>query len=171
MSAPADCPGMERWQALLSAALPPDQCEPCERHLESCPVCQERLDRAVEGDALLRLARGVGDPTAVPADAALSQILERLHETKSPLRAEEEPADLYFLRPADRPGVLGLLGNYEVEEGIGVGGAGVGGMAIVLKAFDPALNRLVAIKVLAAALAGSATARRRFTRESQAAAA
>ena len=166
MSAPADCPGMERWQALLSAALPPDQCEPCERHLESCPVCQERLDRAMEGDALVRLAQGVGDPTTVPADAALSQILERLHETKSPLRAEEEPADLYFLRPADRPGVLGLLGNYEVQEVIGVGG-----MGIVLKAFDPALHRLVAIKVLAASLAGSPTARRRFTREAQAAAA
>src|SRR5215472_18420835 len=44
-------------------------------------------------------------------------------------------------------------------------------MGIVLKAFEPALHRPVAIKVLAPALAGSATARRRFTREAQAAAA
>jgi hypothetical protein len=44
-------------------------------------------------------------------------------------------------------------------------------MGVVLKAFDPALKRLVAIKVLSPALAGSATARRRFTREAQAAAA
>jgi hypothetical protein len=44
-------------------------------------------------------------------------------------------------------------------------------MGVVLKAFDPSLHRLVAIKVLAAAVAGSATARRRFTREAQAAAA
>jgi hypothetical protein len=44
-------------------------------------------------------------------------------------------------------------------------------MGVVLKAFDPALHRPVAIKVLAPALAGSATARRRFTREAQAAAA
>src|SRR5207247_1695061 len=38
-------------------------------------------------------------------------------------------------------------------------------------AFDPRLHRLVAIKVMAPVLAGSATARRRFTREAQAAAA
>ncbi len=168
MSAPADCPAVEHWQALLSSDSPPDQGDLWQRHLESCPVCQERLDRAVsDGDALLRLARGVGDPTAVPTDAVLSQILERLHETQSPVRAAgEEPADLYFLRPADQPGVLGLLGEYEVREVIGVGG-----MGIVLRAFDPALHRLVAIKVMAAFLAGSATARRRFTREAQAAAA
>src|SRR5260370_14671965 len=42
---------------------------------------------------------------------------------------------------------------------------------MVLKAFEPALHRHVAIKVMAAAVAGSATARRRFTREAQAAAA
>src|SRR5207253_10499651 len=57
-------------------------------------------------------------------------------------------------------------GAYEVREVIGQGG-----MGIVLKAFEPALHRLVAIKVLAPTLAGSAVARRRFTREAQAAAA
>src|SRR5262249_31836428 len=60
----------------------------------------------------------------------------------------------------------GRLGDYEVQEVIGQGGMGV-----VLKAFEPALQRLVAIKVMAAAVAGSAVARRRFTREAQAAAA
>jgi serine/threonine-protein kinase len=44
-------------------------------------------------------------------------------------------------------------------------------MGIVLKAFDPPLNRHVAIKVLAAEWAHNATARRRFAREAQAAAA
>ena len=168
MSAPADCPGTECWQALLSGALPPDQREQCERHLEACPACQERLDWAVEGgDALLRLARAVGDPTTAPADPAISKVVARLHQTPSPTGAAgTAAADLYFLRPSDRPDVLGLLGEYEVHEVIGVGGMGV-----VLKAFDPALHRLVAIKVMAAALAGSATARRRFTREAQAAAA
>jgi WD40 repeat protein len=44
-------------------------------------------------------------------------------------------------------------------------------MGVVLKALDPALRRVVAIKVLAPQLAGSATARKRFLREGRAAAA
>jgi serine/threonine protein kinase len=168
MPAPPECPGLECWPALVAGALPPDEQERCERHLESCPVCQERLDCAEEcRDNLLRLARQVGDPTATPANPTLTHILERLHEGMRQGRADPaEPPDLYFLRPANRPGVLGLLGDYEVQEVIGQGGMGV-----VLKALDPALHRVVAIKVLAAAIAGSATARRRFTREAQAAAA
>jgi len=168
MAAPRDCPGIECWQALFGNTVTPDQREHYERHLASCPACQERLDRAVECEGTLRrLGRKVGDPTLVPADPTLQQVLERLQETKYPDRNTlGEPADLYFLRPADRPGVLGMLGAYEVQEVIGVGGMGV-----VLKAYEPALHRLVAIKVMAAAVAGSATARRRFTREAQAAAA
>jgi hypothetical protein len=77
-----------------------------------------------------------------------------------------EPLDLYFLTPSLDPELLGTLDGYEVREVIGEGG-----MGIVLQAFEPALHRPVAIKVLAPALAGSATARRRFTREAQAAAA
>ena len=48
---------------------------------------------------------------------------------------------------------------------------GRGGFGVVLKAFDPALGRFVAIKVLASQLAASAAARSRFAREAKAAAA
>src|SRR5205823_5079493 len=61
---------------------------------------------------------------------------------------------------------LGRLGPYQVHEVLGRGG-----MGIVLKAFDPALNRLVAVKVLAPHLAANAAARLRFAREGRAAAA
>jgi serine/threonine-protein kinase len=44
-------------------------------------------------------------------------------------------------------------------------------MGIVLKAFDPALHRPVAIKVLAAEYAINGAARKRFAREAKAAAA
>jgi serine/threonine protein kinase len=44
-------------------------------------------------------------------------------------------------------------------------------MGVVLKAHDPRLNRVVAIKVLSPALASNAAARKRFLREAQAAAA
>ena len=168
MSAPLDCPGIECWQALFDDAVPEDQREPFERHLESCTVCQERLQRAEEGgDVLRRLGQQVGDPTLAPVDPTLRQFLDWLHEEKAPdCPGAMGPDDLYFLRPAEHPGDLGVLGPYEVHEVIGQGGMGV-----VLKAFDPALNRLVAIKVLAAGVAGSAMARKRFAREAQAAAA
>jgi serine/threonine protein kinase len=169
MPAPlVDCPEIERWQALFDDAFSADERDGYERHLETCPACQERLDRIEEcGDDLRQLARRVGDPTVVPADPVLRHVRERLHETIGPDRpAATETVDLYFLRPSVRPDLLGMLGDYEVLEVIGAGGMGV-----VLKAFEPGLNRMVAIKVMAAAVAGSATARRRFTRKAQAAAA
>ena len=70
------------------------------------------------------------------------------------------------LAPSDWPDSLGRLGSYEVK-----GVIGRGGMGVVLKAFDPALHRNVAIKVLSPHLAGSGAARRRFLREARAAAA
>ncbi len=76
------------------------------------------------------------------------------------------PISLDFLAPTDDPQSLGRIGTYEV-----VGVVGRGGTGIVFKAFDRTLNRLVAIKVLAPNLATNAAARRRFARESQAAAA
>jgi len=168
MSGPLDCHEIECWHLLLSDALTPEQQRRCEQHLESCTACQERLDRSREsGGALRRLGRQLGDPTVAPADPTLAQFLERLQEGKSLDRpASVEPVDLYFLRPGSRADLLGTLGDYEVQEVIGEGGMGV-----VLKAFEPALHRLVAIKVMSPALAGSSAARKRFTREAQAAAA
>jgi serine/threonine protein kinase len=58
------------------------------------------------------------------------------------------------------------MATYEVT-----GVIGRGGMGVVLKAFDPALSRKVAIKVLSPALASCGAARRRFLREARAAAA
>jgi formylglycine-generating enzyme required for sulfatase activity len=80
-------------------------------------------------------------------------------------RAPEE-ISLDFLEPCDVSDRLGKLGTYEV-----IGAIGRGGMGVVLRAFDPKLNRIVAIKVLAPEFAANPTARRRFLREARAAAA
>jgi HEAT repeat protein len=61
---------------------------------------------------------------------------------------------------------VGRIGRYEVT-----GVIGWGGMGVVLRAIDGTLRRTVAVKVIAPALATNATARRRFLREAQAAAA
>jgi serine/threonine protein kinase len=79
---------------------------------------------------------------------------------------EDAAADLSFLAPPSEPGSLGRLDHYEVLEVIGKGGTGV-----VLRARDTKLLRVVALKVLAAPLAASGTARQRFAREARAAAA
>jgi serine/threonine protein kinase/DNA-directed RNA polymerase subunit RPC12/RpoP len=168
VSAALECPHGQDLETLPIDDLPADQEERLEQHLNSCAVCRERLDRAARDEVgLLHLARQFGDPARAADEPHLARVRGFLHELKVQERAAPaEPADLYFLEPADRPELLGMLGEYEVQEVIGQGGMGV-----VLKAFDPALHRLVAIKVLAAAVAGSATARRRFAREAQAAAA
>jgi serine/threonine protein kinase/WD40 repeat protein len=164
----SDCLRMDCWQALFGGRLPPEQRERYELHLEGCAACQALLDRADEcGEAMRRLVRRVGDVAEGPASSVPAPLLARLHGMKSaPRAAPVEPADLYFLRPSDRPGLLGTLDEYQI-----VAVVGRGAMGIVLKAFDQRLSRVVAIKVMAAEVAGSATARRRFIREARATAA
>jgi serine/threonine protein kinase len=58
------------------------------------------------------------------------------------------------------------VAGYLLEEQVGAGG-----MAVVFRARDERLGRLVALKVLAPGLAGDGEFRRRFLRESRAAAA
>jgi hypothetical protein len=171
MGPESKCTKILCWQSLLATTLPPEEQRRCEQHIESCPDCQSSLELAVqEARPLLALARQVGDPTLRPADPDVARFMQRLQVmgTSGRRTTSETPEapDLYFLAPSDRPELLGQLGGYEVHEVIGQGG-----MGIVLRAFEPMLHRQVAIKVIAAALAGSATARRRFIREAQAAAA
>src|SRR4051794_28141344 len=127
MAARLECPEMACWQALFDDSLPPEQSERYERHLESCPACQDRLDRAEEcGDRIRMLVRQVAGSTAMPADPTLVQFLERLHEETVPDRPDVvAPADLDFLSPGNEPDVPGMLGEYEVLEVIGQGGMGV----------------------------------------------
>jgi len=73
-------------------------------------------------------------------------------------------AVLQCMAPTDDPRMLGRFGGYEIS-----GVIGCGGMGVVLKGFDLALSRYVAIKVLAPHLAASGSARQRFAREAQAA--
>jgi eukaryotic-like serine/threonine-protein kinase len=140
-----------RLRLLLEDRLSDDDQAALAGHLEDCASCRRGLESlAAEsrwwGDA--RLLRGEEPPSPTAG------------------RDPTEGPALDFLAPPDDPEHLGRLGPYEVTEVVGKGGMGV-----VLKAIDPLLNRTVAIKVLAPELATSATARRRFAREAQAAAA
>ncbi|SRR5579883_31061 len=123
------------------------------------------LDEACAGNETLR--RGV--ETLLRLHVASHRFLE-VSAPEQLAAASPGPdnaaADLSFLAPSSEPGSLGRLDHYEVLEVVGRGGTGV-----VLRARDTKLLRIVALKVLAAPLAVSGTARQRFAREARAAAA
>lgn len=140
------------WQ-LLSDEATNSQSE-IAQHVEACEVCQSRLETITqEGltwDEAASLLRDdpLDDLTGVSSE-------------KSDLKSRTA-----FLQPSEHPGSLGRFGRYEILEVLGRGG-----MGIVMRGFDPALNRTSAVKVLAPELASSAAARKRFSREARSAAA
>src|SRR5438093_718692 len=171
MTESTSCPDSAELRDLLDGRLPEKHQAEINNHLETCPQCQQRLEGLVAGkeswsgtaEQLCRHEQGF--------DAGLEQIMDQMKNEGRARQTETEipPADelnLDFLNPPENAAHLGRLGHYEVTEVIGRGGMGV-----VLKAFDSALHRVVAIKVLAPQLATSSAARRRFEREARAAAA
>jgi serine/threonine protein kinase len=103
------------------------------------------------------------------AHQQVGQFLERPvveADAVAALAAENAWDDLSLLTPSSEPGSLGRLDHFEVLDVVGRGG-----MGMVLRARDTKLERIVALKVLAAPLAASGAARQRFVREARAAAA
>jgi serine/threonine protein kinase len=144
-------------QAIFLAALDKDPSERAAFLDEAC-AGDETLRRGVE--TLLRLHAAPHPFLEVPAVEQLA--------TANPAAGTPEtgPADLSFLAPSSEPRSLGRLDHYDILDVVGKGGMGV-----VLRARDAKLERIVAIKVLAAPWAASGSARRRFAREARAAAA
>jgi serine/threonine protein kinase len=139
--------------------LTPAELRAVEDHLSDCELCRNRLGDA-ETDELWRdqIAPALKSPTDAPRSAHSLEL--------DPLPESSLDSVLKLLGPTDDPQMLGRIGTYEI-----VGVIGRGGMGVVFKAFDGALNRFVAIKMLLPHLAVSGAARKRFAREGKAAAA
>jgi serine/threonine protein kinase len=156
MSRRPDACDPRQLDLFLRNRLPGDSQRDVETHLLVCPACRAKLDELAGGHRwwtdVRRYLGGDGATQMWPMDRA------------GPARGAG--VELDFLKASTTPGSLGRLGTYEILEVLGQGG-----MGMVLKAFDPALHRPVAIKVLAAAYAANGTARKRFAREARATAA
>jgi mono/diheme cytochrome c family protein len=150
---------------LLNGALSGPEQQALGVHLEACPRCQHLLRGLVADEASwVAAARYLARPDP-PAESALRAVMARLANRTTISEAARPDDDLAFLGPPQGPDELGRLGVYQV-----LGLVGRGGMGVVLRAFDPTLARVVAVKVLAPQLAALPTARQRFLREARAAA-
>jgi WD40 repeat protein/serine/threonine protein kinase len=170
MVAQSICPDRGRLQRLLDSRLPAKDQGTLIEHLDHCAICQRTMESLAGGtEAWAATARNLATSEVV-TEAAIQQLLAQAKPTREADMADEprtrRDTSLDFLDPPAKPGQLGRLGPYEVTEVIGRGG-----MSLVLKAFDPKIHRVVAIKVLAPFLAASANARQRFVREARATAA
>jgi hypothetical protein len=146
-----------------------ERSEPAERSLYLDAACAGDAALRQRVETLLRSHEQAGAFLGRPFPERLAEELLTEDATGSPAAGavDDDPRDdLRFLAPSDKPDSLGRVGHYDVLEVIGRGG-----MGIVLRARDERLQRIVAIKVMAAQLATCAAARQRFSREAQAAAA
>ena len=150
----------ERLEAFLSGQLSIHEEQLLTAHLESCELCRQQLDEAAAAPDTWNCASAFLKDDELDR-TALSGICDE------PIAIGPQIQQvLDLLNASDDPHMLGRLGSYEVS-----GVIGAGGMGIVLKAYDRALDRTVAIKVMAPYLATSGAARQRFSREARAAAA
>lgn len=144
----------DRIRLFVEQELSGAELQKLEEHLSACSACRAALDDLVADAQAWSDARGC---------------LAEPGETETYPQAEKRGLlECYrsLLGPTDDPRMLGRVGSYEI-----VGLLGAGGMGVVFKAFDPPLNRYVALKVLSPLYHTNAVAIQRFMREAQSAAA
>lgn len=175
----ADCPPTAELDRLLRGRLTEAKSAALAEHVGACSNCQRRLEHLAGGGddlpAKLREAEHDQPPTDSAYWKALSDAENEVRATTLALSGNHSSAldsshdgdqALDFLQPSTEPGRLGRLGQFEIIREVGRGGMGV-----VLHAYDPCLQRDVAIKVIDPKLANNEVARQRFCREARAAAA
>lgn len=147
-----DCCSLEQLRSLLDGQLGQHDSDLALSHIEQCDLCRKPMEK-LSGDArdwneareILSSSKEFGPK---PHDDWSQSLSKRL------------------LSPSSHPEMLGRIGRYDIESMLGAGG-----MGIVYRGFDTQLHRAVAIKVLSPTLAFHGSARQRFAKEAQAAAA
>lgn len=161
MTKPSHCLSSNDMRVFLSGHSTQVQDSATVSHLDCCSACRNALEEIAGG------AKWRGYVQELLSSAGCEAASEDRITGTYPLDDTFLVANrLTFLAPTDDPRMIGRLGFYEVS-----GVIGYGGMGVILKALEPALNRHVALKVLWPHLAAHGAARQRFAREARAAAA
>ncbi len=142
------CPSPEAWQEYAAGRLDAPTREYFATHLSTCVDCQK-----IAGEAR---AEHADAQTAEEAAAVTADVSPRAAERRQVRPEPPKPAEVAVAAPPQR------IGRYLVLETLGVGGMGE-----VLLAYDPALDRRVAVK-LAQQRPGDDTLEVRLEREAQA---
>jgi WD40 repeat protein len=146
-------------------------------HLDSCSHCQIRLEQIGAGgsgflDTALSARQDAPPDSGSAFWPALSRVERELRSSTDPdatsvaVSADRGvPREYEFLSPSDDPRYLGRIERFRIDELVGRGG-----MGMVFKAWDSALHRPVAVKVLDPQYAKDKLAQGRFCREARSAA-
>jgi serine/threonine-protein kinase len=159
----------DQLKLLIRDQLNRNQTDQLRSHLSTCKNCQREIETlAADEEWWNRATKNLGQTSETFPNwpSGGDSIMVRVDSRTSNSVASPKSSSKSVLDPPAHPEMLGRIDGFEIEERIGQGGMGV-----VFRGFDSALNRPVAIKVLAPHLASSGIARKRFAREAQAAAA
>lgn len=159
------CPPGDILRAAANADCTPEEERSVQEHLNHCEACRRRFDESTTPiEHLDELRRVHAECSSVDIDRLKESCFQQLPPQES--QADRVPVfgSLWLAPPRDDR-YVGRLGTYDVEALLGRGA-----MGMVLKCTDRALERPVALKVLAPEVAGDDVARKRFLREARAAA-
>ncbi|MCI0638378.1 MAG: protein kinase [Gemmataceae bacterium] len=169
MATKAACPDRDSLQDMLAGEIDGDDLARLDQHIESCAECQETLDR-LSSSAWDDEAKHLVEENFVAQDGNLQELVTTMLQScrlPDTVDATENLTDnersISTVFGEDYPD---QFGTYQLMAPVGRGGFGE-----VFMARDEKLDRIVALKILAPALATNPTARRRFLREAKAAAA
>ncbi len=136
------CLTAESMGRLAQGEFLPAEISSIEEHLGTCEHCRNLLESSSLDDMWCE--------NILPVLQSTSDDWEWGHDFKGDGHDDSSlESVLRLLGPTDDPHKLGRIGVYEV-----IGVIGRGGMGVVFKAFDAALNRFVAIKMLLPAFGG-----------------
>lgn len=133
-------------------------------HLDQCEHCQRRITELSANANWWRDAAVCLENAALDDADGEEGCFDEFDEPHGPT-AEEALTQCGLMAESTKSEMIGSIGRYDIRRVIGTGGTG-----IVLQAVDCELDRIVALKVLSPTLASNGAARRRFSREGQAAA-